>query len=113
MPPKKILILAVTFSLIGHAFIFSAAGFFAARRSGGKNDPLITVELQQRVKTQAAEKKKVPQAGKGSALSQEKASDSDPPAQETNDVAPREVTISLNSRDEKFAPYLKTIKKKI
>ncbi len=113
MPPKKILILAMTFSLIGHAFIFSAAGFFAARRSGGKNDTIITVELQQTVKTQAAEEKKAPQAGKAPALPLEKASDSDPPAKETKDVAPREVTISLNSLDEKFAPYLKTIKKKI
>lgn len=104
MPSKKILILSVVVSLLAHALLIWATGLLDRRLIRPDQETIMTVNLRN-VETPP------PQPTKREVNPPE----STPPQQEevAEAEAPEEETVSLDSEDEKFAPYLKKIKQKI
>lgn len=104
MGAKKILILPIVVSIIIHALILSATGLVSIRTGGRTKDDIITVDLKR------AEEFKV------NATEYEKNESSLPPLNPSeaasNEGFPEE-TVSLDSSDERYAPYLTKIKEKI
>jgi protein TonB len=105
MPSKKILILSVAISLLAHAVLIWATGLLDKRLGKPRQETVITVSLReaQEIRPEPT-KKETKQAEPPAAEPPEEVAESEPLEQET---------ISLDSEDEKFAPYLKKIKQKI
>jgi TonB family protein len=103
MPSNKILILSVTISLLAHALLISATGLLDKRSARPKPETAITVNL-----------KEAPEIQPETASNDTKKEAPLPPPEEVaeSDAAEQE-TISLDSADERFVPYLKKIKQKI
>ena len=104
MSTKKIIILSMLLSLIGHALLISAAGFLARRHELPDTETAIMVSLQAAPAIRTREKKQEPRVRKAVAASPEEAM--------TGDV-PDEETVDLDSQDERFVPYLLKLKLKI
>lgn len=102
MPSKKFLILSVVISLIGHALLISATGLVEIRPGSQRKESAITVDLREAENREESAKDNNVQTIPSS-----------PPAKSAvgNDFP--EKTVALDSRDEKYAPYLKKIKIKI
>ena len=104
MPSQKILILSVVISLLAHALLISATGFFDLRLGKPNQETTITVSLQEAQEVRS-----------GLAQRDNKAKEL-PTSQQSavtgSNVAEQE-SIVLDSKDQRFAPYLKKIKQKI
>jgi len=104
MASKKVLILPIVVSIIIHALMLSAAGLVGMNTDDRLNDKAIIVDLQ---------KKEDPKPGK---VEDEKTDNSSPPVNPVEaayDEIFTEDTISLESSDERYAPYLRKVKIKI
>lgn len=104
MSTKKVLALSVLLSLIGHALLISAAGFLAVSHKLPKIESAIIVNLQEVQKIRNMEKKKERRVEKAAAA---------PPEEATPGDVLDEETVDLDCQDERFIPYLLTIKLKI
>lgn len=109
MPTKNIIILAVVFSLLGHALILSATGFFDSSFKR-RPDTVITVELEDDDALQKAVEKIPPEVIPSTSPKTIPAHNAE---QITDYDDPEEETIALDSEDERFVPYLGTVKKRI
>ena len=103
MPSKKILILSVVISLLAHALLISATGLLSIHLGQREQETAINVNL-----TEPPEKQTEP-AKEAKAIE----APAPPPVEIAADDDPGEETVALDSKDEKFAPYLKKIKQKI
>ncbi|MDO9585686.1 MAG: energy transducer TonB [Syntrophales bacterium] len=104
MPSKKILILPFAVSIISHALLLSATGLVDFGHGSRNKEDAFTVDLRkvEELKEAKAENENVkdgfPQLNSMKAAK--------------NNGLPEE-TVSLNSSDKRYAPYLIKIKKKI
>jgi TonB family protein len=105
MLSKKILILSVVVSLTSHVFIISMAGL-VDMKGKQKVQEVLTVDLKESIAS-LTEKPQEPEV-KHEAPAPPKAPESIASTRST-----REETVNLGSGDEKYAPYLKRIKRKI
>jgi protein TonB len=106
MPSKKILILSVTISLLAHALLISATGLLDKRSGRTRPETAITVNLKEAQEIR-------PEATKNDTKKEVLPTPLPPPEEVAASEASEQETISLDSADEKFAPYLKKIKQKI
>jgi TonB family protein len=106
MPSNTILILSVTISLLAHALLISATGLLDKRSARPKPETAITVNL-----------KEAPEIRPETASNDTRKEVSPTPLPPSEEVAESDAseqeTISLDSADERFVPYLKKIKQKI
>ena len=102
MYSKKILILPVTLSLISHALFISATGIFDTSSAWKKPETTITVNLPSKAREEIKRQDNIVKANS-------------PATREaiTNLAEETEETVSLDSRDERFTPYLAKIKQKV
>lgn len=108
MHSKKIIILSVALSLLAHALLISATGLLDGRPGKHKQETTITVNLKeaQEILSWVAKRE---DKDKGKL----KESPAAPPSGVTESDAADQETISLDSNDERFVPYLKKVKKRI
>jgi TonB family protein len=105
MPSKKIIILSMAISLFAHVLLLSATGLFERPLGKPKQETSISVNLKEtpEIRPEVAKKKNIVKEP--------------PPASPLAEVAETEVseeeTISLDSNDERYVPYLKKIKQRI
>jgi protein TonB len=104
MAAKKIIILSIVFSIIIHALILSATGVVGMSAGDRLKDKAIVVDLQKTEDPEHSQAQGV-KSKSGSPLF-------DPPGAAYEESATEE-TISLDSADKRYAPYLKKIKIKI
>lgn len=104
MSTKKIIVLSVLLSLIGHALLISAAGFLARRHELPDTETAIMINLQAAPEIRAVERKKDPPVAKAAIA---------PPEEATAGDITDEETVDLDSTDERFIPYLLELKLKI
>ena len=101
MPSKKILILSVVISLLAHTLLISATGLLSIRLGQREPETAIKVNLTE------------PQEMRTGPAREAKAIAAPAPPVEIAADDPGEETVTLDSEDETFAPYLKKIKQKI
>ncbi len=101
---KKILSLPVLISFIGHILVISATGLINMHPEKQEKETIINVNLQQRENEQDREAEREQQA---------KSRPEPPPSEvkQAEDFA--EETVDIESQDERYMAYLRTIKKKI
>ena len=102
MPSKKIIILSVAISLLAHALLISATGLLDRLLDKPKQETTIIVNLKEAPEIRSEVTKR--EVKESPVLPPEEAMESDVSEQET---------ISLDSNDERFVPYLKKIKQRI
>jgi TonB family protein len=106
MPSKKILILSVIISLLAHALLISATGLLDKRSARPKPETAITVNLKEAPEIQ-------PETASNDTKKEVSPTPLPPPEEVAESDAAEQETISLDSADERFVPYLKKIKQKI
>lgn len=107
MLSKKILILSVVVSLTSHVFIISMAGL-VDMKGKQKVYEVLTVDLKESVAS-VPEKPPEPEVKPEAPAAPPKAPESVAAARRST----QEETVNLGSGDERYAPYLKRIKRKI
>ncbi len=104
---KKILLIPIALSVLTHVLVLSATGLVDMHFGGPKKETTITVNLAKTENDPEDKKDKAPEQKLAPApLPQAVAVNAGLPGEE-------EKTLSIDSPDENFAPYLRKIKKKI
>lgn len=103
MSTKKILILSLVLSLIGHVLLISATGFFEVGHILPKTENAIIVNINEPPATRPPAKKREAPIENAAVA----------PAEAMAEDVPDEETIDLDSQDTRFIAYLLQIKLKI
>jgi TonB family protein len=98
MIPRNILILSIVISLVSHLVILSLTGFIDMRGRREKAD-FLTVELNQPLD----ESRQTPK-------DERKTAPSPPPMEGAPMPEDREETVALDSKDNRYTPYLKKLR---
>src|SRR3990172_6939843 len=101
---KKILSLPVLISFIGHILLISATGLINMHPDKQEKETIINVNLQERESEQDREAEREQQA---------KSRPEPPPSEVKQEEYLAEETVDIESQDERYMAYLRTIKKKI